>query len=254
MDLPVNAFKRGMKAGRPQIGCWCALCSSYSTEVIAGSGFDWLLIDMEHGPNDLMMVVQQLQATMGNPTHPVVRIPWNDMVTVKRVLDAGAQSLLIPYVQTEEESRNAVAYTRYAPVGVRGSGGPTRASRYMRIKDYVQRAHEEICVLVQVESRLGIENLEKIAKVEGIDGVFFGPGDLSTDMGYAGNPAHPEVQKVIDEGIRRIKACGKPAGILTADEKLARRYLEMGVLFIAVASDIVVLARETERIAAKYKG
>jgi 4-hydroxy-2-oxoheptanedioate aldolase len=253
VELPVNPFKRALKDKKRQIGIWCALCSGYSTEVIAGSGFDWLLIDMEHGPNDLFMVVQQLQATMGSATHPVVRIPWNDMVTVKRVLDAGAQTLLIPYVQTEEEARSAVSYTRYAPVGVRGSGGPTRASKVMRIKDYIKRAHEEICVLVQVESRLGIRNLEKICRVEGVDGVFIGPGDLSTDMEHAGNPTHPDVQKVIDDGLKKIVASGKAPGILTNDEKLIRHYMELGSLFIAVASDIVVLARETEKIAAKYK-
>jgi 4-hydroxy-2-oxoheptanedioate aldolase len=252
-QLPVNGFKRALREKRRQMGIWCALCNSYSTEVIAGSGFDWLLIDMEHGPNDLFMVVQQLQATMGSPTHPIVRIPWNDMVTVKRVLDAGAQTLLIPYVQTGEEAKSAVSYTRYAPEGVRGSGGPTRASKAMRIKDYIKRAHEEICVLVQVESRLGIQNLEEICAVPGIDGVFVGPGDLSTDMGHAGNPTHPEVQKVIDDAIRKIVASGKAPGILTHDERLVRHYMELGTLFIACASDIVVLARQTEAIAAKYK-
>ena len=253
-ELPVNHFKRALAAKKPQFGIWSALCNSYSTEVIAGSGFDWMLIDMEHAPIDLFMLAQQLQACMGSPTHPVVRVPWNDMVTIMRVLDAGAQSLLIPYVETEEEAKAAVAHTRYAPQGgVRGSGGPTRASKFMRIKDYLKRAHEEICVLVQVESRKGIENLEAITRVEGIDGVFIGPGDLSTDMGFPGQMTHPDVQKVIDAGMKTIVACGKAPGILTHEDKLVQHYLGLKTQFIAVASDVVVLARETEKIAAKWK-
>jgi 4-hydroxy-2-oxoheptanedioate aldolase len=253
MELPVNHFKHALNAGKLQIGMWCNLCSEYATEVSAGGGMDWLIIDMEHMPIDMFMMMRQLQATMENRTQPVVRIPWNDMVTVKRVLDAGAQSLLIPMIQTEDEAKNAVAYTRYAPDGVRGSGGPTRASRFMRIKDYAKKAAGEICVLVQVETRLGIQNLEAIANVPGVDGVFLGPGDLSTDMGHMGNMNHPEVQKVLDEAIVAIKKCGKAPGILTNDEARARHYVDLGAKFITVGSDVAILARGTESLAEKYK-
>jgi len=253
MELPVNRFKHALKNGKLQTGLWCNLCSEYAMEVVAGAGLDWLIIDTEHAPIDMFMMVRLLQATMENHTQPIVRIPWNDMVTVKRVLDAGAQSLLVPMVQTEEEARNAVAYTRYAPDGVRGSGGPTRASRFMRIKDYAKKAAGEICVLVQVETRLGISNLEKIARVEGVDGVFLGPGDLSTDMGHLGNMNHPDVQKVLDEAIVTIRNCGKAPGILTNDEVRARHYVDLGAQFITVGSDVAILARETEKLAAKYK-
>ena len=253
MELPVNHFKHALAAGRLQIGMWCNLCSEYAMEVSSGGGMDWLIIDMEHMPIDMFMMVRQLQATMENRTQPVVRIPWNDMVTVKRVLDAGAQSLLIPMIQTGEEARNAVAYTRYAPDGVRGSGGPTRASRFMRIKDYAKKAAGEICVLLQVETLQGIENLGEIASVPGVDGIFLGPGDLSTDMGHLGNMNHPDVQKVLDEAIVKIRKCGKAPGILTNDEARARHYVDLGAQFITVGSDVAILARETEKLAAKYK-
>lgn len=253
MELPVNHFKHALAAGRLQIGMWCNLCSEYAMEVSSGGGMDWLIIDMEHMPIDMFMMVRQLQATMENRTQPVVRIPWNDMVTVKRVLDAGAQSLLIPMIQTGEEARNAIAYTRYAPDGVRGSGGPTRASRFMRIKDYAKKAVGEICVLLQVETLQGIENLGEIASVPGVDGIFLGPGDLSTDMGHLGNMNHPDVQKVLDEAIVTIRKCGKAPGILTNDEARARHYVDLGAQFITVGSDVAILARETEKLAAKYK-
>lgn len=260
MDIPANTFKRAITAGKPQIGLWCSLCSEYAVELVAGSGFDWLLIDTEHSPNDLFMVARQLQGaaagTIGipsSPAHPVVRPAWNDMVLIKRYLDAGAQSLLIPYIQTEDEARNAVAYTRYPPEGVRGLGGTTRATRFGRVKDYFRVAADEICVLLQIETALGLDNLEAIAGVDGVDGVFIGPSDLSAGLGHIGNPGHPEVQKAIDGAIGRIVKCGKAAGILTADETLARRYLDLGATFVAVGADINLLARESEKLAARFK-
>ncbi|HYS51056.1 MAG TPA: aldolase/citrate lyase family protein, partial [Burkholderiales bacterium] len=153
MELPANHFKRALKAGKRQIGLWCSLSHHYATELVAGSGFDWILLDTEHSPNDLESVLRQLQAAAPYPTHPVVRVPWNDMVTIKRFLDIGAQSILIPYVQNAEEAKSAVAYTRYPPAGVRGVAGGTRATRFARVKDYAKRAHEELCVLVQVETQ-----------------------------------------------------------------------------------------------------
>jgi 4-hydroxy-2-oxoheptanedioate aldolase len=253
MEIPVNTFKRAIRAGKPQIGLWCSLCSPYAVEIVAGSGFDWLLIDAEHSPNDLPLVTSQLQAALGSPSHPIVRPPWNDMVLIKQYLDAGAQTLLVPYVQTEEEARRAVASTRYPPQGVRGVAGTTRATRFGRVNDYFARAAEETCVLVQIETRLGLDNLEAIARVEGVDGVFVGPADLAAGLGHLGDIAHPEVQSAIDDAIRRIRACGKAPGFITGDEALARRYLELGCLFVAVGQDIVLLARGTEKLAATFK-
>lgn len=253
MELPINTFKRAIQAGRLQIGLWSILSSHVTVEIIAGSGFDWLVLDTEHAPNELPMVYSQLQAAKGGTAHPVVRVPWNDMVTIKRYLDIGAQTLLIPCIESEQEARNAVAYTRYPPAGLRGYSAAPRASAFARIKDYATTCEREVCVLLQVESRLGLDNLEAIATVEGVDGVFIGPGDLSAALGHVGNPKHPEVQAAIEDAIKRIKACGKPAGILTADEKLAQHYIDLGCLFTAVGSDLGILARTSEQLAARFK-
>ncbi len=253
MELPVNQFKRGIKAGKPQIGLWSSLSSHYSVEVIAGSGFDWLLLDTEHSPNDLENVVTQLQAASAYPTTAIVRPAWNDMVLIKRFLDVGVQTLLIPYVQTPEEAAQAVAYTRYPLRGVRGVAGTTRATRFGRVKDYFKRVEEELCVLVQVETRLGLDNLDAIAATDGVDGVFIGPADLSAGLGHLGDMAHPEVKKSIDDAIKRIRKAGKAPGILTAVEAEARHYLEIGCLFVAVGADVGLLARESEKLCAKFK-
>ena len=253
MDIPANPFKRALKANKLQIGLWCSLSSHYATELVAGSGFDWILLDTEHSPNDLESVLQQLQAAAPYPTHPVVRVPWNDMVTIKRFLDIGAQSILIPYVQNAEEAKAAVAYTRYPSAGVRGVAGATRATRFGRVKDYARRAHEEICVLVQVETQTALDNLEKIAAVDGVDGVFIGPADLHASLGCVGETNNPKVMPVIDEAIRRIRKAGKAPGILTGVEADARRWIDCGGLFVAVGADTGVLARGTEALAAKFK-
>ena len=253
MPAPANPFKRALRAGRPQIGLWSSLASHLSVEVVAGAGFDWLLLDMEHAPNELPMVHSQLQAASLGTAHPIVRPPWNDMVVIKRLLDVGVQSLLIPYVQSEEEARNAVAFTRYPPHGVRGFATGPRANNYGRITDYVQTYAEELCVLVQVETRQGLDNLEAIAGVDGVDGVFIGPADLAAALGHAGDLKHPEVQAAIEDAIGRLIAVGKPPGILTGDEQLARRYLELGCLFTAVGSDLALLARGADALAARFK-
>jgi 4-hydroxy-2-oxoheptanedioate aldolase len=252
MDLPINPFKRALRAGRPQIGLWSSLSSNYTVEVIAGAGFDWILLDSEHSPNDLENLLTQLQAAAPYPTHPVVRVPWNDMVNMKRVLDVGAQSLLIPYVQNAEEARDAVAHTRYPPAGVRGVAGTTRASRFGRVKDYAKHAHEEICVLVQVETESALGNIEAICGIDGVDGVFIGPADLHASMGHAGEVANPKVKPLIDDAIRRIRKSGKAPGILTPNEADARHWLECGALFTAVGSDVGILARGAEALAAKF--
>jgi 4-hydroxy-2-oxoheptanedioate aldolase len=253
MDLPANPFKRAIKAGRQQIGLWSSLSSHLTVEILAGSGYDWLLLDTEHSPNELPMVHSQLQAATGGTAHPIVRPPWNDMVMIKRFLDIGTQTLLIPYVQTEEEALQAVASTRYPPKGVRGFASASRASRFGRVKEYFNRYEEELCVLVQVETRLSLDNLEAIANVDGVDGVFIGPGDLSAGLGHLNDAAHPEVQSAIADAIKRIKACGKAPGILTPDEKQARRYIELGTVFTAVGSDLGLLARGSEALLARFK-
>ena len=251
--MPVNRLKRALRDGQVQIGLWSSLSSHIAAEIVAGAGFDWILIDTEHSPNDLESVLQQLQAAAPYPTHAVVRVPWNDMVTIKRFLDIGAQSILIPYVQNADEAKNAVAYTRYPPAGVRGVAGGTRATRFARVKDYAKCAHEELCVLVQIETQQGLDNLEKIAAVEGVDGVFIGPADLHASLGYTGETNNPKVMPIIDDAIRRIRKAGKAPGILTGVEADARRWLDCGGLFVAVGADTGVLARETEKLAAKFK-
>lgn len=253
MELTPNKFKRAIHAGKLQIGLWSVLSSHVTVEIIAGSGYDWIVLDTEHSPNELPMVYSQLQATTGGTATPVVRVPWNDMVTIKRYLDIGAHSLLIPYIETAEEARNAVAYTRYPPKGVRGYSAAPRATSFGRVKDYVQRCEQEICVLLQVETQRGLENLEAIARIEGVDGIFIGPGDLAAALGHVGNSAHVEVQTAIEDAIRRIRACGKPAGILTPDEGLAERYIELGCVFTAVGSDVLILARGSEQLAQRFK-
>ena len=253
MDVPPNPFKRALKAGQLQVGLWSSLSSHVSVEVIAGAGFDWLLLDTEHSPNELPMVLSQLQAMTGGTAHPIVRPPWNDTVVIKRFLDAGVQTFLVPYVQNEDEARRAVAATRYPPRGVRGYASTSRASRFGRVKDYHARCEEEICVLVQVETRVALDNLESIARVEGVDGVFIGPGDLSADLGYLGNPGHPDVRAIIEDTIGRIRAAGSVPGILTPDDTLARRYIELGCLFTAVGADIGILARGAEALARKFR-
>jgi 4-hydroxy-2-oxoheptanedioate aldolase len=253
MELSRNAFKHALKAGKPQIGLWSSLSSNYSVEVTAGAGFDWLLLDMEHSPNDLESLLAQLQAAAPYPTHAVVRVPWNDMVTMKRVLDVGAQSLLVPYVSTADEARAAVAHTRYPPAGVRGVAGTTRATRFGRIKDYARRAHEELCLLVQVETQAALDSIEAICAVEGVDGVFIGPADLHASLGHTGEIANPKVKPLIDDAIRRIRKAGKAPGILTPSEDDARHWLECGALFVAVGADVGILARGAEALAAKFK-
>ena len=253
MDLPRNAFKRALAAGKPQIGLWSSLSSNYTVEVIAGAGFDWILLDTEHSPSDLENLLTQLQAAAPYATHPVVRVPWNDMVTVKRVLDIGAQSLLVPYVSTAAEARNAVSFTRYPPAGVRGVAGTTRATRFGRIAEYARRAHEEICLLVQVETQAALDNIEAICGIDGVDGVFIGPADLHASLGYPGEIANPKVKPLIDDAIRRIRKSGSAPGILTPNEADARHWLECGALFVAVGADVGILARGAEALGARFK-
>ncbi|MDR6953314.1 4-hydroxy-2-oxoheptanedioate aldolase [Ancylobacter sp. 3268] len=253
MDLPVNPFKRAILAGQQQIGFWNSMASTTATEILAGSGFDWLLLDAEHAPNDVPGIMAQLQAMAGDTTHPVVRIPVNDPIVMKRYLDIGTLSFLVPMVETVAQAQAVVAATRFAPDGVRGFAGASRATRFGRVKNYHQRAHEELCLLVQIETQQGLDNLEAIAAVPGIDGLFIGPGDLSADLGYLGDQGNPVIVELIEKTIHRIVAAGKPSGILTGDETLARRYMAAGCTFTAVGIDTGLLARSTEAIARKFK-
>jgi len=251
--LPVNSFKQAIAEGRPQIGLWSSLCSNISAEVLAGSGFDWILVDTEHAPNEVPLVLSQLQGLVGGTASPVVRPAWNDVVLIKRLLDIGAQNLLIPFVQNADEARAAVAATRYPPRGVRGVAILHRANRYGRVHDYLQRISNELCVLVQIESVSALREIEAIAAVEGVDGLFIGPSDLSAALGHLGNPDHPEVRAAIEDAGYRIRKAGKAAGILAPVEADARHWMKHGYTVVAVGSDLSLLARGSEALALKYK-
>ncbi len=251
-DLPRNNFKRALKAGEAQIGLWLSMTSPVATEIVAGAGFDWMLVDMEHSANDLVEVAAHLRAAFGGSAEPVVRVPWNEPVMVKRVLDIGARSLLFPFVQSAEEARRAVAATRYPPKGIRGVAGTTRANRYGRVKDYPKRAEEEICILVQVETQTAVAAIEAIAAVEGVDGLFIGPADLSASMGHVGNWQLPEVWQTILAAGKRIRAAGKAPGFLSAREEECRAVLDGGFQFVAVGSDVGILARQSEALVRAY--
>ncbi|HEY0440659.1 MAG TPA: aldolase/citrate lyase family protein [Xanthobacteraceae bacterium] len=251
--MPPNAFKRALHANKKQVGFWLTLASTTATEIAAGAGFDWLLIDMEHSVNELPDVQDHLRAAVGGTAEPVVRIPWNEPVLVKRMLDIGARSLMFPYVQNADEARRAVAATRYPPHGIRGFAGSARGSNYGRIGDYADRIHDEICVIVQVETPEAIAAVPQIAAVDGIDGVFIGPNDLAANMGFLGNMFAPEVKAAVRDGVDKIRAAGKAPGLLNFREDDARALFKSGVVFIAVSGDASLLARQTERVVAAFK-
>ena len=252
MDLPINHFKRRLLAGERQIGLWCSLGDPYAAEMVAGSGFDWLMFDTEHSPGGVESVLGQLQAVAPYPVSTVVRPAHNDAVLIKKFLDVGAQTLLVPFVQDAEEARAAVAAMRYAPEGIRGVAGTTRAARFARVPGYFKRAHEELCLLVQVETREALDRLEEIASVPGVDGVFIGPNDLAASLGHIGEQNHPEVVAAIEDAIARLKAIGKPSGIYSAPDT-ARRYLDLGMVFAAVGGDSSLLIKGADALAASFK-
>ena len=253
MDLVRNGFKSALAAGRQQIGLWCSLADPFAAELVAGSGFDWLLFDTEHSHAGVRDVLSQLQAVAPYPVSPVVRPPANDPVAMERLLDTGAQTLLIPQVNTAEEARAAVAATRYPPDGVRGVAGLTRASRFGRIEGYARRAAQQLCVLVQLESAQALDQLDAILAVEGADGFFVGPSDLAASLGHPGEPSHPDVTKAVEDTITRIRQRGKPAGVLATDPAFARRCIELGATFTAVGVDIGILARNSEQLARQFQ-
>ena len=264
MQTPPNLFKTAMAQRQPQIGLWLSLASAYSAEICAGAGFDWLLIDGEHAPNGLASVLSQLQAVAAYPqTQALARLPVGDTALIKQYLDLGVQTLLIPMVDTPEQAAELVRACRYPQDddqvngpggrgGIRGMAG-ARASRWGRYPNYAKEANERICLLVQVETRTALANLDAIAAIDGVDGVFIGPADLSASLGHVGNPGHPEVQAVIEDGIKRILKAGKAPGILSTDDVLSLHYLSLGVLFIAVGLDTGILVRHSSALAARFK-
>lgn len=238
-----NAFKTALKSGKPQIGLWLSLASPYTAEICATAGFDWLLIDGEHAPNDVRSILAQLQAVAPYRSQPVIRPVAGEAPLIKQILDIGGQTVLVPMIDTAEQAQEIVHAMRYPPHGFRGVGAAAaRASAWGMQDDYVQRANEEICLLVQVETKTALDNLEAICDVEGVDGVFIGPADLSASLGHLGNPGHPEVQKVIDDALAFIIKSGKAAGTLTSDLAAAKRYVKMGCHFVAVGIDARMLA------------
>ncbi len=253
MQLPKNSFKEALSRNQLQIGLWCTLCSSIAADIVADSGFDWLLLDTEHSPNELPDILSALQATSHSSATPVVRPAWNDAVLIKRILDIGARSLLIPFVQNAEEAARAVTATRYPPTGIRGVTGSGRASRFGRVQDYLKTASEDICVLVQLETPAAIDHVEAICDVDGIDGVFIGPNDLAASMEHLGNGAHADVQSMIGRACARIAASGKPSGILSTNDDDTRRYIDMGFSFVAAGVDVVMLARTCDALAKRFK-
>ncbi|WP_228160514.1 4-hydroxy-2-oxoheptanedioate aldolase [Marinobacter bohaiensis] len=251
--VPGNPFKRALANGEPQVGFWLSMGSSYCAEMCATAGFQWLLIDGEHAPNDVNSTLAQLQAVAPYGGHPVVRAVQGEPALIKQLLDIGVQTLLVPMVDTPEQAAAMVAATRYPPEGIRGVGAAVaRASRWNGRADYVHHANEEVCLLVQAETVTALENLEAICAVDGIDGVFIGPADLAASMGHLGNPAHPEVQDAIDEAIRRIVASGKAAGTLTGDIEQARRFLSLGATFVAVGLDVTLLMQSVRQRAFEF--
>ena len=247
-----NSFKRRLLAGERLIGCWCSLANPITTEVLGVAGFDWILLDGEHSPNDVITFIPQLMALKDSVSAPIVRPSWNNPVELKRLLDGGFYNFLIPFIESADEAKRAVAATRYPPQGFRGVSVSQRSNKFGSVKDYFTGINDQICVMVQIESRKGVEAVAEIAKVEGIDGVFVGPSDLAAGFGHLGNANHPEVQAAMAQIIAAAKAAGKPIGILAPVEADARRYMEQGVTFVAVGSDLGVFRSGTQSLRDKY--
>jgi 4-hydroxy-2-oxoheptanedioate aldolase len=258
MQTPVNAFKKAIAEKRTQYGLWVSLMGPLNTEICAAAGFDWLLLDAEHTPNDPFNVLQQSQVIAAYPgVHAIARIPMGHgmvgQALIKQYLDTGVQTLLVPMVETAEQARELVRCLRYPPGGIRGMAA-TRASGWGRNAKYAAEANREVCLLVQAETRLGIENLDAIAAVDGVDGVFIGPSDLSAAYGHVGDPWHPEMEKLHEDAFRRIQKAGKAVGILTLEEARAKRHVEMGATFIAVGTDTNLMVKSTNALVAQFKG
>lgn len=250
-----NAFKTGLAEGRHQVGLWQSLCSPYAAEICATAGFDWLLFDGEHSPNDLRSLLAQLQAVAPYRSHPIVRPVHGEIALIKQYLDIGAQTLLIPMVDTAEQAQALVAAMRYPPLGRRGVGAAVaRASRWGLDADYIARAHEEICLIVQIETPTAVENIEAICAVDGVDAAFVGPADLTASLGHGADQSHPQVQALVEQAIRRIAATGKAAGTLCGDLETAQRYFSYGCRFVGIGNDVKLLAGAVRSLAAASVG
>lgn len=247
-----NRFRVDLRAGKPLIGCWCSLANPITTEVLGVAGFDWLLLDGEHAPNDVATFIPQLMALKDSASAPVVRPSWNNPVELKRLLDGGFYNFLIPFVESADEARRAVAATRYPPQGTRGVSVSQRSNRYGTVPGYFEGVNEQICVMVQIESRHGVAAAAEIAAVEGVDGLFVGPSDLAAGFGHLGQAGHPDVQAAMAQVFEAAKAAGKPVGILAPVEADARRYMALGASFVAVGSDLGVLRNATQALRDRY--
>ena len=254
MQEPINCLKqKTLEEGRAAIGLWCSLASPLSTEIVAGSGVDWLLIDGEHSPNDLPLIVAQLQAVKGHGCEAVVRVPSDDPNVIKPLMDGGARSLMIPNIRDAAQARAAVAATQYAPTGIRGFSVAHRANAFGRIKGYHPNARAQQYLALQIECENGVKNAAEIAAIDGVDALFVGPGDLSTNMGEMGNPGTPAVQAAILSVLKAATAAGKAAGILAPNPADAARYLEAGFTMVAVGSDLGLLVKGTDEAVARFK-
>ncbi|SEK10404.1 MULTISPECIES: 4-hydroxy-2-oxoheptanedioate aldolase [unclassified Variovorax] len=250
-----NSFKAALAEQRAQVGLWLSMADPYMAEVSATTGFDWLLIDGEHAPNDLRSTLAALQAVAPHRAQPVVRAVNGDTALIKQLLDIGAKNLLVPMVDTADQARALVSATRYPPQGIRGVGSAVgRASQWSARSNYLDIADDEVCLLVQAETVSALADLEAICAVDGVHGVFIGPADLAASMGHRGRPGHPEVQAAIEQAMRTIVASGKAAGTLTSDATLARRYLELGCTFVAVGVDVLIYANAARKLAAEFLG
>lgn len=253
MPAPLNRLKHRLAAKETVFGCWLGMADAYAAEMAATCGFDWLLIDGEHAPNDLRTTMAQLAVLEPSPSLPVVRLRDDDPARIKQVLDAGAQSLLIPMIETAEQARRAVAATRYPPEGIRGVGSSlARASRFSAIPDYLKTANDQICLILQVESRAGLAALDDILAIPGIDCVFIGPADLAADMGHLGNASHPEVRVAVLAALARIAASGKAAGMLSTEEAFIADCVKAGARFVGVGIDVLAYVGAMRTIARKY--
>lgn len=248
-----NSLRQRLAAGERLIGCWCSLGNAITTEVLGVAGFDWVLLDGEHSPNDVISFIPQLMALKDSVSAPVVRPSSNNAVEIKRLLDAGFYNFLVPFVESADDARRAVAATRYPPQGIRGVSVSQRGNRYGSVPGYFEGVNEQICVVVQIESRAGLAAAAEIAAVEGVDGIFIGPSDLAAGMGHLGNANHADVQAAIAGVFATVRALGKPVGILAGVEADARRYLAMGATFVAVGSDLGLFRAATQALCDKFK-
>lgn len=248
-----NRLREDLRAGKRLIGCWCSLANPITTEVLGVAGFDWLLLDGEHSPNDVISFIPQLMALKDSASAPVVRPSQNDVVEIKRLLDAGFYNFLVPFVESADDARRAVSATRYPPAGIRGVSVSQRSNRYGTVPDYFAGVNDQICVMVQIESRAGLAAAAEIAAVDGVDCLFVGPSDLAAGLGHLGNANHPDVQAAIQTIFAAARAHGKPIGILAPVEADARRYMDLGATFVAVGSDLGVFRAATQALRDKYR-